>query len=56
MHCQGHLKGNTDQERGNSLADTEAKQSAERMALIPDNRYKNLNDQKILSIPKLVKN
>jgi len=50
MHCRGHLKGDADQERGNRLADYEAKQAAGRMqeilALIPDNRNRNLNDQK----------
>jgi len=49
MHCQGHLKGNAEQERGNRLPDYEAKQVAERMqeilALIPDNRSRNLIDQ-----------
>ena len=49
MHCRGHPKGDTDQERGNRLADSEAKQAAERMqgilALIPDNRSRNLIDQ-----------
>jgi len=45
VHCRGHMKGNTDQERGNRLADFEAKQAAERMqdilALVPGNRSKN---------------
>ncbi|KAK4811058.1 hypothetical protein QYF61_016344 [Mycteria americana] len=49
MHCRGHLKGNTDQEKGNRLADYEAKQAAERMqkilTLIPDNRSRSLGDQ-----------
>jgi len=49
MHCRGHLKGNTDQERDNRLADYEAKQAAEKMqeisALIPDNRSRNPIDQ-----------
>jgi len=49
MHCRGHLKGNTDQERDNKLADYEAEQAAEKMqeilALIPDNRSRNLIDQ-----------
>jgi len=31
VYCRGHLNGNTDQERGNRLADSEAKQAAERM-------------------------
>ncbi|XP_072717160.1 uncharacterized protein [Ciconia boyciana] len=47
-HCRGHLKGNTDQEKGNRLADYEAKQAAERMqkilTLIPDNRSRSLGD------------
>ncbi|KAK4824938.1 hypothetical protein QYF61_021558 [Mycteria americana] len=46
MHCRGHLKCNTDQEKGNRLADYEAKQAAERiqkiLTLIPDNRSRNL--------------
>ncbi|KAK4811121.1 hypothetical protein QYF61_019752, partial [Mycteria americana] len=45
----GHLKGNTDQEKGNRLADYEAKQAVERMqkilTLIPDNRSRSLGDQ-----------
>ena len=49
MHCRGHLKGNTDQEKGNRFADYEAKQAVERMqkilTLIPDNRSRNLDDQ-----------
>ncbi|KAK4810860.1 LOW QUALITY PROTEIN: hypothetical protein QYF61_008832 [Mycteria americana] len=49
MHCRGHLKGNTDQEKGNRLADYEAKQAAETMqkilTLIPDNRSRSLGDQ-----------
>jgi len=49
MHCRGHLKSNTDQERGNRLADYEAKQAAERMqkilTLILDSRSRNLYEQ-----------
>ncbi|KAK4810474.1 LOW QUALITY PROTEIN: hypothetical protein QYF61_004254 [Mycteria americana] len=49
MHCRGHLKGNTDQEKGNRLADYEAKQAAETMqkilTLIPGNRSRSLGDQ-----------
>jgi len=56
MHCRGHLKGNTDQERGNRLADSEANQAAERMqeilALIPDNRNRNLSDQENVEYSK----
>ena len=56
MHCRGHLKGNNDQERGNRLADSEAKQEAERiqeiLALIPDNRDRNLSDQENVEYSK----
>ena len=56
MHCRGHLKGDTDQERGNRLADSEANQAAERMqeilALIPDNRNRNLSDQENVEYSK----
>lgn len=56
MHCRGHLKGNTDQEKGNRLADYEAKQAAERMqkilTLIPDNRSRNLDDQENIEYSK----
>jgi len=56
MHCRGHLKGNTDQERGNSLADYEAKQAAEKMgeilALIPDNRSRNLINEENIEYSK----
>ena len=56
MHCRGHLKGNTDQEKGNRLADHEAKQAAERMqkilTLIPDNRSRNLDDQENIEYSK----
>jgi len=56
MHCRGHLKGNTEQERDNRLADSEANQAAERMqeilALIPDNRNRNLSDQENVEYSK----
>jgi len=56
VHCQGHLQGNTDQERGNRLADYEAKQAAERMqeilASIPENRSRNLIDQENIKYSK----
>ncbi|XP_027593940.2 uncharacterized protein LOC113996813 [Pipra filicauda] len=43
MHCRGHQKGNTNQEKGNRLADREAKKAAENgqvelASLIPDGK------------------
>jgi len=56
MHCRGHLKDNTDQERGNRLTDYAAKQVKERMqeilTLIPDNRSRNLIDQENIEYSK----
>ncbi|XP_009957622.1 PREDICTED: uncharacterized protein LOC104352875 [Leptosomus discolor] len=59
MHCQGHMKGNTDPERGNRLADIEAKQAAERdlgdqvLVLIPTNRNTELSEQEDVKYSKI---
>lgn len=48
MHCRGHQKGNTEQESGNNLADTEGRQVAEEIeieiaALIPNSKPQTLD-------------